>query len=213
MPYEIVRLDDARKPGAVDALCGAFYDDPVFTYIAPDAGQRVRWMPYVMQEDIGLIGDAVHSHVALAEGGQVAGVVLAGTYLPTRLEDILINLRLILKPRPWVPNLRHLRKIYRYTDVWEKAHYKGPHVYVYMLGVHPDHQRQGLGRRMMQAVIELAAGEDKLPVYLETVTESNVQFYKSLGMEVTSEDHPDPEGPRTWGMLLRNPAIPSSSFS
>jgi GNAT superfamily N-acetyltransferase len=73
-----------------------------------------------------------------------------------------------------------------------------PYWYLGILATHPDWQRQGLGRAVLEPVRERADGEG-LPIYLETATEEDVAFYGGLGFGVRHTlDVPD--GPRTWGM-------------
>jgi GNAT superfamily N-acetyltransferase len=53
-----------------------------------------------------------------------------------------------------------------------------------------SHQRQGIGRRLMQAVIDRATGERLTNLTLTTSCETpwNVPFYRSLGFVVLDED-------------------------
>ena len=57
------------------------------------------------------------------------------------------------------------------------------HLYADFLGVRPDYQNQGRGRRLMEAVCRYARGQE-LPVMLFTNTEADVAFYKSLGFQI-----------------------------
>ncbi len=58
-----------------------------------------------------------------------------------------------------------------------------PHLYLSVLGVSQKNQRKGFGGKMLRALIEKAENEG-LPIYFETETEGNVQFYKKCGFEV-----------------------------
>ncbi len=78
-----------------------------------------------------------------------------------------------------------------------------PHAYLGLLGVDPDHQRQGLGRRVMLPGIE-AASAAGLGVALETNERRNLAFYRSLGFEVAHEYVLKPDGPLGWS-LWREP--------
>ncbi|MBR5345416.1 MAG: GNAT family N-acetyltransferase [Clostridia bacterium] len=59
-------------------------------------------------------------------------------------------------------------------------------LYVTDLGVDRNYERQGIGRRLMRAALELAGGEKDIAVYL-IANEKAVPFYEKLGMK-KSED-------------------------
>jgi ribosomal protein S18 acetylase RimI-like enzyme len=61
------------------------------------------------------------------------------------------------------------------------------HQYIILLGVEPDKQGKGYGRRLMLPVLKLAE-EKGQSCYLETHGEKNVSFYNKLGFKVISED-------------------------
>ncbi len=61
-----------------------------------------------------------------------------------------------------------------------------PHIYLAVLGVSQENQTKGYGRKMMEALIEMADNQG-LPTYFETQTEGNVVFYKKFGFEVIKE--------------------------
>ena len=76
--------------------------------------------------------------------------------------------------------LMHLE---RDLDVARRKHAPGPHWYVPLLGVRPDAQGKGFSRAVFAPVFEMA-DRDKLPIYLETMTEANVAIYGKLGFEL-----------------------------
>ena len=55
-------------------------------------------------------------------------------------------------------------------------------LFVTDLGVARDHERRGIGTRLMKAALELAGGEKDIAVYL-VANEKAVPFYEKLGME------------------------------
>jgi predicted N-acetyltransferase YhbS len=52
-----------------------------------------------------------------------------------------------------------------------------------VLSVRPEHQRHGLGSRLVRPIIERADG-DGMPCHLETADPANVAFYRQFGFEV-----------------------------
>jgi GNAT superfamily N-acetyltransferase len=66
-------------------------------------------------------------------------------------------------------------------QIWHKEH--GPtekHLYVCLLGVHPDHQGKGLGRKIMERLNDLADSKS-MKCYLETSGAKNRAFYEKCG--------------------------------
>ncbi|MCR5795299.1 MAG: GNAT family N-acetyltransferase [Solobacterium sp.] len=50
------------------------------------------------------------------------------------------------------------------------------------LGVDRDHERKGIGRRLMQEALRIAGGEKDIAVYL-VANDAAMAFYEKLGME------------------------------
>jgi GNAT superfamily N-acetyltransferase len=75
---------------------------------------------------------------------------------------------------------RWLAQLEREFDAARVAHVPGPHWYVPMLGVRAEVRGKGLSRAALRPVFE-AADRDRVPVYLETMTEVNVAIYQKLG--------------------------------
>ncbi len=82
--------------------------------------------------------------------------------------------------------------------------------YLGVLGVEPSRQGRGLGRAVLQPVLEVA-DRDRLPATLETATPANLPFYRGLGFEVSAEDR-HAEGPQVWAMTRRPSPGPSAPF-
>ena len=73
--------------------------------------------------------------------------------------------------------------------VASKAHKRavqGDHWYLLGLGVDPNTQKTGLGTEAID-IGAARAKADGLPVYLETMTQTNVDFYTKRGFDVVEE--------------------------
>src|SRR5204863_2152209 len=62
----------------------------------------------------------------------------------------------------------------------------GKRLYLWFIGVRPDNQHQGIGTRLLQQLIDVAAIESRM-ILLETSTERNLPWYRSLGFESYDE--------------------------
>jgi len=95
----------------------------------------------------------------------------------------------------------YLRRVLPISAELNRKRPKEPHWYVLLIGVAPALQGRGLGRRMMQHILQRADAVAQ-PVYLETSTRSNLRFYEQLGFHVQEEFRCHAgKGPLTWSML------------
>jgi len=76
--------------------------------------------------------------------------------------------------------------------------------YLYILGVSPDAQHQGIGSKLVLERMKVTDEEGR-GMYLETNTEHNVRFYKRLGFTVLKEYHNPKTGITTWFMYHTPP--------
>jgi GNAT superfamily N-acetyltransferase len=58
-----------------------------------------------------------------------------------------------------------------------------PHWYVFIVGVAPEVQRQGIGGSLLTPIHE-EADRESIPCYLETMVIENVRFYEKPGFAV-----------------------------
>jgi ribosomal protein S18 acetylase RimI-like enzyme len=82
----------------------------------------------------------------------------------------------------------------RYGANAERAHPTGHHWYLVVAGVRPERQRTGVGRRVLEPVLQAADGS-KLDCYLETADPANIAYYQRLGFAVESAVALVPGGP------------------
>jgi ribosomal protein S18 acetylase RimI-like enzyme len=78
-----------------------------------------------------------------------------------------------------------------------------PSWYLATTGVHPDHQRKGLGTAVMRPVLDRCDAEG-MSCLTETSSPENVAFYGKLGFEVVSEVAMPDGGPTVW-VIWRKP--------
>ena len=71
----------------------------------------------------------------------------------------------------------------RFGSSIDRAHPSEPHWYLEVLSVRPEHQRQGLGSRLVTPILE-RADRDGLACYLETADPDNVDFYQRFGFDI-----------------------------
>jgi ribosomal protein S18 acetylase RimI-like enzyme len=157
-------------------LADAFFDDPIFGWLMPDAAKRRARLRRYFGIEL--------RHLVLPRGrvwttGDLAGAMLS------------------LPPRRWRSPLRvtllegtafgvHLFRAARIGAAMELRHLHGPHYYVRDIGVHPDQQGRGLGSTLMGPTLERCDREG-LPAYIEASSERSAALYERHGFRLTSE--------------------------
>jgi GNAT superfamily N-acetyltransferase len=88
-------------------------------------------------------------------------------------------------------------------------HPSSPHWYLAFVGIEPGEQRRGLGRQLLEPVLEQADRDSHL-CYLETPFPDTRAFYRKLRFNDTAELRPVAGAPPIWTMT-RQPLAPSGS--
>jgi GNAT superfamily N-acetyltransferase len=190
-----LRRDQLRDASRV--LARAFDDDPIFRYLHPTPRRR-RWSCRSFLRAI--VRDALpYGEVwAATDDGTVvgtAGWLPEGAYPPSRWRAA----RLLTATSSSLLTPRTLRDGVRFLTETEKLHPKEPHWYLAVIGVEPDRQGEGLGGKLLAAVLD-RLDTSHVPAYLETSTAANVAWYRHHGFDTQHQIHPAPAGPPVWTM-------------
>jgi GNAT superfamily N-acetyltransferase len=89
-------------------------------------------------------------------------------------------------------------------------HPNDPHWYLAFVGIEPGIQRRGLGRRLLEPVLQHADREARL-CYLETPFPDTRNFYRRLGFDDSAELHPVTGAPTIWTMT-REPNVDAGLY-
>lgn len=86
-------------------------------------------------------------------------------------------------------------------EAMDARHPDFEHAYLFSIGVRPHAQGSGLGRRLIQPVLD-ACDRSQTIAYLENSNPANTGFYTSCGFEAQGEPiHPTPDSPPLQPML------------
>lgn len=85
-----------------------------------------------------------------------------------------------------VTGIFNLKKVLSREKYIKNKHPEKDFIYLWFLGLSPDHQGKGYGSALLSKLL-LLAGKEKLPVYLETSTPENLPFYKRHGFNIYHE--------------------------
>ncbi|HEX8874831.1 MAG TPA: N-acetyltransferase [Nitrosospira sp.] len=102
-----------------------------------------------------------------------------------------------------VCGMNRFTRLIRGFKVMESHHPVDPHYYLYMLGVHPNYQSQGLGSALLHTMLE-CCDHEQMPAYLEASNPRNISLYRSHGFRLMREFQFGPGGPLL-GAMWREP--------
>jgi GNAT superfamily N-acetyltransferase len=189
---------DVREAASV--LGRAFCDNPGVRAILKGDGPEVR---------LRLTENAMHGFArailrvgageVIKEGGRVSAVSLVYPPLayPPKLTAELTIASGLLSAGP-----RRLLRFASADALMRKRHIREPHWYLWVLGVEPERQGQGLGSALLRSLREKAE-RTGLPCYLETDKPSSVRLYQNHGYVVQREEVHQKLELRLWFMLRR----------
>ncbi len=188
----IVRTAGAADRQRVAAmLARAFVDDPAMGWIFPDPSTRAKRLPRLF----GLLfdGDASAGMRLVTIGGEAATLWRGpGRTRTTRLGMLRVAIPMLTTFGP------ALGRALAVADAIEAHMPEANGWYLHIAGCDPAEQGKGLGTAVVRAGLDRAAG--RMPAYLETASERNLDFYQGLGFAVTSEWRVSRGGPRFWSM-------------
>ncbi|GJF19648.1 GNAT family N-acetyltransferase [Streptomyces sp. HO565] len=184
----------------VRLLDEAFQDDPVSRWVFPGEEYRRRTHRRLMAAftdavladgwiDITEDGAACALWLSVSEDGHDDG---HGGETDEAVADGPAQVREAVDP----DNAR-VERIARLT---EGIHPSGrAHAYLWMIGVAPGRQGEGLGTALIESVLDRCDREE-LPAYLEASSARSRGLYERLGFEFTGRALDLPDGPRMWPM-------------
>ena len=171
--------------GALSRTLGrAFFDDPVMTWMLPDADLRRRKLHRVFA--------ALTRYHHLAQGGVevvtdtdgvMGGAALwdpPGRWRASRLSEFRAMPGLI-----WAFGASARRGMV-VEDMMKDVHPEEPHWYLAIIGSEPAVRGKGFGNALMRSRLDRCDAEHA-PAYLESSNPDNVPYYQRFGFEITGE--------------------------
>jgi len=195
---ELPRLT-AQQLSQATALVGrAFHNDPFSVYIYPDEAKRTRRLPLLWS--IPLRYTLRYSEVTTTP--ELTGVAC---WLPPEHTPMSESLTLSIGDlmallRMGVAGLRRSGNAEAYMVSTHQHCITEPHWYLWVLGVDPMHQGQGIGGLLLRAGLARADASD-LPCYLETMNPANVPLYQKFGFAVENLGTLPDSSVRMWSMI------------
>lgn len=187
-------LHSAEVVAAADTLALAFDDDPLFRWFFPAAKDRAKWLRWFHRR---ALGEAVAVNGAFVlDGGPATGVI--GLYPPGRWPPKVVDLVGATPLPPGIPSWRLLASGIPIEQAIHRLHPHRPHLYVYVLGVHPSLHGRGFGGVLLRHATAIAKASGVV-AHLETSNPENLGLYRRFGFEVKNELDAH-GGPPVWTM-------------
>jgi len=191
-----VLVTENIKAQVTASLASAFHQDPVMNWFVRQDGKHDEAMT-------GLIGYLVEAYMKAgwaiaAEDGSCATLWAkpGKTVAPIGFMQQIAWLPRIMRTcsLPRVPRGLNVMNALDANHPHEPDHY-----YLLMIGVHADHQGQGLGSTILAKALETVDAEG-MPAYLENSNPKNTPLYERNGFKVMKEIKFGPDGPSLWPM-------------
>lgn len=170
---------------AAQVIAQAFSDDPLCAFMLPFKRTRIKTL-YKFFRAYGEVN-------ILNRRGYGCGEPLQGVaywQFPGR-DEISVGLKSLGKFLPLLFTMYPIgymraREIIRQTDFMHQKYASEPHFYLDNIGVLPSAQGKGFSSKLIRPFLEMADGQ-KVVVYTDTVTPSNVAFYEHFGFQCVEE--------------------------
>jgi GNAT superfamily N-acetyltransferase len=199
----IQRLDVRHATAAGATLGAAFHDDPLVRFIAPDEARRRRVGPWYL-------GMVVQYGLRWGEVWGTRDASAVAVWLPPESGEMRLGrmLRLGLARVPFRQGLSGSRRLLQALSATESFHrtVHGPHWYLVAVGARAERRGEGLGAALVDVGTSRADAAG-VPCYLETATQSNIDFYTRRGFVIIGQS--EVEGCTLSGMI-REPGAPSA---
>jgi ribosomal protein S18 acetylase RimI-like enzyme len=202
MDYRILTLEDLET--ATQVISEAFIDDPLCTFMLPYRRGRVKTLQKFFR---------LYAEISIQQGGGFgSGNPLQGVAfweLPNQPE-ISIIIKSVGRILPLVLSMYPIgfvraRSIFQQIDVLHKRYVDQPHYYLDNIGVLTSARGKGVASKLIWPILKMA-DEQKMVVYTDTVTRSNVPFYEHFGFNCEETTTIPKTGITVWA--LRRPIQP-----
>lgn len=196
MTIDVAPARRADVRGLARTLGRAFHDDPVMTWMLPDAAARTKAVPRVfatMTRHHFLSGGGVE--VARGQGA-IAGAALwdpPNRWKESRFEELVMMPGFI-----WAFGSRAAVG-QEVAETMKRVHPEEPHWYLAVIGSDPSVRGAGFGHALMRSRLDRVDAE-YAPAYLESTKPDNLPYYQRFGFEVIGEIVLPNGGPTMWPM-------------
>ena len=166
-----------EKQIVVDLLTLSFMDNQSVNYIIRQDERKAKRIRALMDYSYEVCKE--FGEVWLSDDAKACALVLYPQRKRTTIKSIWLDLKLIFQ----AIGLENIQKAFGRESKIKKQQPKINMMYLWFIGVDPEHQHLGIGSSLLKEVLE-KAGNENLPTYLETSTLINLPWYEKYGFEI-----------------------------
>ena len=175
---DLYRLTPEDYPSACEVLGLAFREDPIWKAILrddPDKFSVVFGVPLKYCLKYGVV---------LASSPKLEGIAawLPSEYIESTFFRLLMSGALWSAFKLGSKIGKLIQEVFEIITEDREKNMKVTYLYLYVIGVAPEHQGKGIGTNLINNMISQLPPE--IPIYLETETERNVSLYERLGFKI-----------------------------
>lgn len=173
---EVRRARPEDVPAAARTIARAFFEDPAYVAMFPDASTRIERTTQFMETMLRVVYLPQNEVWITDDGKACATWALPNQWHVGWLQQArLVPLARLFRAQSIVA--------LRMLDGIQKKHPKTPHHYLAFLGVDADAQGRGLGTKVLRPVLERCDAE-RGDAYLESTNPKNHAFYRRQGFVI-----------------------------
>ncbi|TCS42534.1 GNAT family N-acetyltransferase [Reinekea marinisedimentorum] len=185
---EIVRIDERYSRQARSLLFHSYIEEPTYRYLfdadQPGYKQRIR---ATLRELIRLHmdrGELMFGAIHKSEERLLGVAFCSDLELKTDISgQLLWRLKMIL-----TAGLEGTKRFLRYFAEVQRSLPAKNHRMVSLIGVHPDFQKQGIGKMLLEAIHQVAdQDQNSIGLFIDTGNNRYLEFYQSLDYRVFTE--------------------------
>ena len=175
---DLYRLTSKDYSKACEVLGLAFQEDPIWKAILkddPDKFSKVFGVPLKYSLKYGVV---------YASSPNLEGIAawVPSDYVKSTFFRLLMSGALWSAMKLGRKIGKLIQEVFEIITEDRETNMKGTYLYLYVIGVGPDHQGKGIGSHLINSMLSNIPPE--IPIYLETETERNVRLYERLGFKI-----------------------------
>jgi GNAT superfamily N-acetyltransferase len=174
------KVTQGDLPQVMRALARSFYDDPIFSWIAPDNARRLN----ELEQGFGLFARRVW--FPQDEAYTTDRLIGGAFWMPPDKWHLSLLSQLAMLPSMAIIIRRDLPRLMRILNTIEAKHPHEKHYYLPIIGVAPEWQGRGFGAAIMRPILE-RCDRERIPAYLEASSPRNRALYERHDFAVVEE--------------------------
>ena len=171
------RAEQTDKRLVVDLLSRSFDKNKSVNYVVKQDVSRKKRIQTLMEYSFNVC--LSNGEVWISDDGTACALLLFPDRKKTTAKSIVWNIDLALN----AIGITRVFSVLRRESLIKQNHPSGPFTYLWFIGVDPQSQKQGVGSKLLNEVIDMNDKKYR-SIYLETSVMSNLSWYEKFGFEI-----------------------------